>query len=77
MDFDREYNRHRQPKELDDFTDLNVQALIEGRRKKALPRPNVEKQPVRWALADRDGYHYDRTARATATILGGGTDGAR
>lgn len=41
MDFDRIYNSRREPAHLDDFTDSNVQALIEGRRKRALPRPNL------------------------------------
>lgn len=42
MDFDRIYNSRRQPAHLDDFLDSNVQALIEGRRKHPMLRPNVQ-----------------------------------
>lgn len=41
MNFDREYHRASEPRTPDDFIDSNVQAEIEGRRKKPAPRPNV------------------------------------
>lgn len=47
MDFDREYNRPRRPDTPDDFTDSNVQALVEGRRSRPLPRPNLGYMPTK------------------------------